>query len=90
MNPFCYPFQILSYEFSSIYIIKHRFVVVYSGVNVSQKVTRLSESTTYKFRILASNEAGTGPYSEDFVFATTKAPPVTLKGRLMNRSGSAG
>lgn len=56
-----------------------RFVVVYSGVNVSHKVTRLSESTTYKFRILASNEAGTGPYSEDFVFVTTKAPPVTLK-----------
>ncbi|XP_041482367.1 fibronectin type-III domain-containing protein 3A-like isoform X2 [Lytechinus variegatus] len=60
-----------------------RFVVVYSGVNVTQKVTRLSESTTYKFRILASNEAGTGPYSEDFVFATTKAPPVTLKAPIL-------
>ncbi|XP_072180136.1 fibronectin type-III domain-containing protein 3A-like [Diadema setosum] len=65
-----------------------RFVVVYSGINVSHKVTRLSESTAYKFRILASNEAGTGPYSEEFVFVTTKAPPVTLKGPLVEPAES--
>lgn len=58
---------------------KGKYSIVYSGVNTSHKVTRLSENTIYKFRICASNEAGNGPYSEEYSFSTLKAPPAAMK-----------
>lgn len=61
----------------------HRYSIVYSGVNTSHKVSRLSENTIYKFRICASNEAGNGPYSEEYSFSTLKAPPAAMKGIIL-------
>ncbi|XP_022087990.1 fibronectin type-III domain-containing protein 3A-like [Acanthaster planci] len=58
---------------------KGRYCMVYSGANVSHKVSKLSEQTSYRFRIFASNDAGDGPYSESYTFTTTKAPPPCLK-----------
>ncbi|KAG1708537.1 Fibronectin type-III domain-containing protein 3A [Nymphon striatum] len=55
------------------------FIQIYHGVNHSHKVSKLSEDTEYTFRICASNEAGQGPYSDDYTFKTSKAPPPALK-----------
>ncbi|XP_059174236.1 fibronectin type-III domain-containing protein 3A-like isoform X2 [Physella acuta] len=55
------------------------FQPVYTGPAHTHKVTRLSELTSYEFRIFASNEAGSGPYSDTYSFTTTKAPPPPLK-----------
>ncbi len=60
----------------------HRFYLVYEGTSHSYKVSKLKESTVYTFRICARNEVGEGPYSEDIVFTTTRAPPPTLKSML--------
>jgi len=56
---------------------------VYSGPSHSYKVNKLSEMTSYDFRIFASNVAGSGPYSETYTFTTTKAPPPSLKGNIL-------
>ncbi|XP_063277539.1 fibronectin type-III domain-containing protein 3a-like [Prinia subflava] len=56
-----------------------RFVTVYSGPCHTYKVQRLSESTTYHFRIQAYNDAGEGAFSEVCAFTTTKSPPPPLK-----------
>ncbi|XP_052239608.1 fibronectin type-III domain-containing protein 3A-like isoform X2 [Dreissena polymorpha] len=55
------------------------FVEVYKGQGYNCKVNRLSEMSSYDFRIFASNEAGSGPYSETFTFTTIRAPPPALK-----------
>ncbi|XP_052782735.1 fibronectin type-III domain-containing protein 3A-like isoform X3 [Mya arenaria] len=55
------------------------FIEVYKGQALNTKVNRLSEMTSYDFRIYASNDAGSGPYSETYTFSTTKAPPPALK-----------
>ena len=57
------------------------FQPVYTGPAHNHKVTRLSELTSYEFRIYASNEAGSGPHSDTCSFTTTKAPPAAPKGR---------
>lgn len=59
-----------------------RFVTVYNGPCHTYKVQRLSESTTYHFRIQAYNDAGEGAFSEVCAFTTTKSPPAPLKGEL--------
>lgn len=56
-----------------------RFFTIYSGPCHTYKVQRLNESTTYNFRIQAYNEAGEGPFSEVYSFATTKSLPAALK-----------
>ncbi|XP_060065817.1 fibronectin type-III domain-containing protein 3A-like [Ylistrum balloti] len=55
------------------------FQSVYSGPAHAYKVNKLTEMSSYDFRIFASNVAGNGPYSEVFTFTTTKAPPPALK-----------
>ncbi|CAG0884777.1 unnamed protein product [Darwinula stevensoni] len=57
--------------------------VMYTGSSHSHKVGRLSETTTHRFRISASNESGQGPYSPIAAFTTLKAPPATLKSPQM-------
>ncbi|NXI46855.1 FND3A protein, partial [Galbula dea] len=56
-----------------------RFVTVYNGPCHTYKVQRLSESTTYCFRIQAYNDAGEGVFSQVYSFTTTKSPPASLK-----------
>lgn len=63
-----------------ICIFSLRFIVVYSGPCHTYKVQRLSESTTYYFKIQAFNDAGEGEFSEVYAFTTTKSPPPALKG----------
>lgn len=53
---------------------------MYKGQAYTCKVNRLAEMTSYEFRVYASNDAGSGPYSEAYSFSTTKAPPPALKG----------
>ncbi|CAG5117976.1 unnamed protein product, partial [Candidula unifasciata] len=55
------------------------FQPVYTGPAQTHKVTRLTELTSYEFRIVATNDAGSGPYSDTYTFTTTKAPPPPLK-----------
>ena len=57
--------------------------VMYTGSSHSHKVGRLSETTIHRFRISASNESGQGPYSPVAAFTTLKAPPATLKCKLL-------
>ncbi|XP_072388765.1 fibronectin type-III domain-containing protein 3A isoform X2 [Diabrotica undecimpunctata] len=52
---------------------------VYKGTALTCKVNKLHESTTYRFRVNAANDAGVGDFSEDYEFTTTVAPPTTLK-----------
>ncbi|XP_053328630.1 fibronectin type-III domain-containing protein 3A-like isoform X2 [Spea bombifrons] len=56
-----------------------RFFTIYNGPCHTYKVQRLNESTTYNFRIQAYNDAGEGPFSDVYSFATTKSPPSALK-----------
>lgn len=66
--------------------VKHRcfvcsFHVVYTGNGQCHKVSRLSELTSYHFRIRASNDAGDGVFSPVCTFHTSRAPPVATRGR---------
>ncbi|NXN94793.1 FND3A protein, partial [Rhinopomastus cyanomelas] len=61
-----------------------RFVTVYNGPCHTYKVQRLSESTTYFFKIQAYNDAGEGRFSEVYAFTTTKSPPASLKAPRAN------
>nr|XP_040581209.1 fibronectin type-III domain-containing protein 3A-like isoform X2 [Lepeophtheirus salmonis] len=58
---------------------RNQFQTVYSGSIVSHKINKLSENTTYRFRITASNEAGHGPYSAVYEITTLYAHPPPLK-----------
>lgn len=79
----CY-FGIFNHVLPVIFFV-YRFVgsVVYQGCNYTCKVNRLQEQTTYKFAILASNDAGSGPLSDVYEFKTAIAPPPSLKGEIM-------
>nr|XP_029507431.1 fibronectin type III domain-containing protein 3B-like [Oncorhynchus nerka] len=57
----------------------HRFVCMYRGPSHTYKVQRLTESTSYRFRIQACSEAGEGPFSDTHTFSTTKTVPSALK-----------
>ncbi|XP_061825202.1 fibronectin type III domain containing 3Ba isoform X1 [Nerophis lumbriciformis] len=57
----------------------HRFVNIYRGPSHTYKVQRLTESSSYTFRIQAVSDAGEGPFSEDHTFCTTKSVPPALK-----------
>ncbi|XP_075908491.1 LOW QUALITY PROTEIN: fibronectin type III domain-containing protein 3B-like [Petromyzon marinus] len=66
-----------------------RLTVLYSGPCHTYKVQRLQESTEYRFRIQASNQAGRGPYSELHSFTTGKAiPPAPKAPRVTQLEGS--
>ncbi|KAK5905017.1 hypothetical protein CesoFtcFv8_006527 [Champsocephalus esox] len=56
-----------------------RFISLYKGPCHTHKVQRLNESTSYTFRIQAFNEAGEGPFSNVYTFATPRSPPVPVK-----------
>ncbi|KAM4696721.1 fibronectin type-III domain-containing protein 3A-like [Rhinophrynus dorsalis] len=56
-----------------------RFFTIYNGPCHTYKVQRLNESTRYNFRIQAYNDAGEGPSSDVYSFATTKSPPPALR-----------
>uniref|UniRef100_H2ZWU8 Fibronectin type-III domain-containing protein 3A n=1 Tax=Latimeria chalumnae TaxID=7897 RepID=H2ZWU8_LATCH len=62
-----------------------RFVSLYRGPCHTYKVQRLNESTSYKFRIQACNEAGEGPFSNVYIFTTPKSPPAPLKAPRIER-----
>ncbi|XP_025022128.1 fibronectin type-III domain-containing protein 3A [Python bivittatus] len=64
-----------------------RFITVYSGPCHTYKVQRLSESTTYYFKIQACNDAGEGDFSEVYAFATTKSPPPAMKAPKVHQLG---
>lgn len=57
----------------------HRFVTIYRGPSHTYKVQRLTESSSYRFRIQAVSDAGEGPFSETHTFCTTKSVPPALK-----------
>uniref|UniRef100_A0A3P8XU45 Fibronectin type-III domain-containing protein n=1 Tax=Esox lucius TaxID=8010 RepID=A0A3P8XU45_ESOLU len=57
----------------------HRFVTIYRGPSHTYKVQRLTESSSYRFRIQACNESGDGPFSDTQNFSTTKSVPPALK-----------
>lgn len=59
------------------------FQVIYEGSSHFFKVNKLQETTNYNFRIYASNDVGSGPYSEIYTFSTTKAPPPAVRGECM-------
>lgn len=62
-----------------IWLLLRRFYLVHEGPGQSCRVSKLSESTTYTFRICARNDVGEGPYSDEVTFQTTRAPPPALK-----------
>ncbi|KAJ8409625.1 hypothetical protein AAFF_G00230260 [Aldrovandia affinis] len=55
-----------------------RFVTIYRGPSHTYKVQRLTESSSYSFRIQALSEAGEGPFSDVYTFTTTKSVPPAL------------
>lgn len=57
----------------------HEFQCIYKGTALNYKVNKLHEITTYKFRINASNDAGTGEYSDEYEFMTSISPPAVLR-----------
>ncbi|KAF3701001.1 Fibronectin type III domain-containing protein 3B [Channa argus] len=57
----------------------HRFVTIYRGPSHTYKVQRLTESSSYSFRIQAVSDAGEGPFSDTHTFCTTKSVPPVLK-----------
>ncbi|XP_064157758.1 fibronectin type-III domain-containing protein 3A isoform X2 [Anguilla rostrata] len=62
-----------------------RFISLYRGPCHTHKVQRLSESTSYTFRIQAFNEAGEGPFSPLYTFTTPLSPPAPLKAPRIER-----
>ncbi|XP_069053504.1 fibronectin type III domain containing 3Ba [Lepisosteus oculatus] len=67
-----------------------RFVTIYRGPSHTYKVQRLTESTSYSFRIQAVSDAGEGPFSETYTFSTTKLVPPALKApRVAQLEGNA-
>ncbi|XP_044752759.1 fibronectin type-III domain-containing protein 3A isoform X2 [Coccinella septempunctata] len=52
---------------------------VYRGPQLTCKVNKLQELTTYKFRINASNDLGVGDFSQEYEFTTSVSPPSILK-----------
>ncbi|MGH0119287.1 UNVERIFIED_CONTAM: hypothetical protein FKN15_026967, partial [Acipenser sinensis] len=55
------------------------FITIYRGPSHTYKVQRLTESTSYSFRMQAVSEAGEGPFSEVYTFSTTKSVPPAVK-----------
>ncbi|KAG8445180.1 hypothetical protein GDO86_010087 [Hymenochirus boettgeri] len=67
-----------------------RFITIYRGPSHTYKVQRLSEFTSYSFRIQAVNDAGEGPFSDICTFTTTKSVPPTMKApRISQLEGNA-
>uniref|UniRef100_A0A669EX49 Fibronectin type III domain containing 3Ba n=1 Tax=Oreochromis niloticus TaxID=8128 RepID=A0A669EX49_ORENI len=63
----------------------HRFVTIYRGPSHTYKVQRLTESSSYSFRIQAISDAGEGPFSDTHTFCTTKSIPPALKAPRVNQ-----
>ncbi|XP_061099120.1 fibronectin type III domain containing 3Ba isoform X2 [Conger conger] len=56
-----------------------RFVTIYRGPSHTYKVQRLTEYSSFSFRIQALSEAGEGPFSDVYTYTTTKSIPPALK-----------
>ena len=81
------PSLILIFRFLSRFVTHclstpSRFVTIYRGPSHTYKVQRLTESSSYSFRIQAISDAGEGPFSDTHTFCTTKSVPPALKGQL--------
>lgn len=70
-------------QMKSFWFAFFSFQVIYEGSSHFFKVNKLQETTNYNFRIYASNDVGSGPYSEIYTFSTTKAPPPAVRGKCM-------
>lgn len=55
------------------------FQCVYKGSALCCKVNKLQELTSYRFRINATSDAGTGKFSEEYVLKTSISPPASVK-----------
>merc|ERR1712226_88542 len=58
---------------------RKKFQVVYCGKNRTFKIGKLLENHEYRFRVLAANESGKGPYSNVYTFKTNYILPQTPK-----------
>ncbi|XP_072440655.1 fibronectin type-III domain-containing protein 3A isoform X1 [Chiloscyllium punctatum] len=56
-----------------------RYSTICKGPCHTHKVQRLNESTCYRFKIQACNEAGEGSFSDVYTFTTAKSPPSPVK-----------
>uniref|UniRef100_A0A8C5ABI7 Fibronectin type III domain containing 3Ba n=1 Tax=Gadus morhua TaxID=8049 RepID=A0A8C5ABI7_GADMO len=57
----------------------HRFVTIYRGPSHTYRVQRLTESSSYSFRIQATSPAGEGPFTATHTFITAKSVPPAMK-----------
>ncbi|KAM6960940.1 fibronectin type III domain containing 3Ba [Aplochiton taeniatus] len=68
-----------------------RFMTIYRGPSHTYRVQRLTESSSYTFRIQATSDAGEGPFSDTQTFSTTKSVPPALKApRVHQLEGNIG
>ncbi|XP_059847759.1 fibronectin type III domain containing 3Ba [Hypanus sabinus] len=85
---------VLSVDVDTIYTLQMaepsgKFMPIYRGPSHTYKVQRLTESTCYQFRIQALSEAGEGPFSDAYLFSTTKSlPPAVKAPRVTQLEGS--
>ena len=59
-----------------------RFVTIYRGPSHTYRVQRLTESSSYSFRIQATSPAGEGPFTATHTFITAKSVPPAMKGNF--------
>ncbi|TGZ38217.1 hypothetical protein CRM22_011284 [Opisthorchis felineus] len=53
---------------------------IYDGPETVYKATRLTENTSYNFRVHAVNQTGPGAYSEVLSLSTLRLPPPVIRG----------
>lgn len=58
---------------------EEKFATIYEGSSNQFRLNKLSESTSYLFRICAINEAGQGKWSHSYNFSTARSPPIITK-----------
>ncbi|RNA36410.1 fibronectin type-III domain-containing [Brachionus plicatilis] len=67
-----------------------RFATAYEGPSNQFRLNKLSESSSYLFRICAINEAGQGKWSHNYHFSTAKSPPIITKAPAISQISSNG
>ena len=53
--------------------------VIYRGEKSYNKISKLTEGTSYRFRVSASNSSGDGPFSSIFEVTTPRCPPPNIR-----------